>query len=153
MRYYNKSACRQLKYPCISEKSDAPSLFICYLKVLERQVSLLILLGTPRVFSTVNFSDILIAIYKTTFKELWADLLDRFFFFFSPHQIFGYACLSVPNCRLVDNIFVSFCTAQISILGIFTVAKCRCHTNFVLSIVHSMDFGRVSSQYDRVITS
>ena len=61
----------------------------------------------------------------------------------------------------------TFCLARswydLSILGMITVAKFRGHTNFVPSkmyegyvcsiIVHSMDFGRVSSQYDFAITS
>ena len=42
-------ACRQSKYPYISEKRTDRSLGICYFKVIEGQVSLSALFGTPRV--------------------------------------------------------------------------------------------------------
>ena len=55
--------------------------------------------------------------------------------------IFRYACLSVPNCKLLENILDTFCIAQIwySVLRIFTVAECRGHTNF--------DLGKIYEEY------
>ena len=62
------------------------------------------------------------------------------FFSFSENQIFRNVCLSVPNCSVVENIFDSFCIAQIwydlSTLRMFTVVKCRGHTNFDLSKIY-----------------
>ena len=62
-------ACKQLTYPCISEKRTNRSLCICYLKVLEGQGSLSTLFGTPRVYVTVNFSDILMVLKNTRLKS------------------------------------------------------------------------------------
>ena len=48
--------------------------------------------------------------------------------------------LSVPNCSLVENILDTFRIAPIwhdlSILRMFTVVKCRGHTNFDLSKIY-----------------
>ena len=59
-------------------------------------------------------------------------------------DIFRYACLSVPNCKLLENILGTFCIAQIwydlSILRMFTVVKCRGYTNFYLSKIYEGHF-------------
>ena len=57
-----------------------------------------------------------------------------FLFLISQNQIFRYVSLTIPNCRLVENILDTFCIEQIwydlSILRMFTVVKCRGHTSF-----------------------
>ena len=130
-------ACRQLEYVCISEKSDTCSLCICYLKVVEGK-SLLALLVHGEFVTAVHFSNIFMVVTSPCLKSYQRIYSIDFLQFSSfQNQIFGCVCLSVPNCRLVENSLDTFCIAQIwddlSILGMFTVAKCRGHTNFTLS--------------------
>ena len=128
------SACRQLKYPCISEKSDNHSLCICY----SSTGSLSTLLGTPKVYTNSSFFGHFDGLHQSTFKS-YGRIHSIDFPFFFQNQIFRYIFI-IPNCRLVENILDTFCITQIwhglSISGMFTVAKCRGHTNFVLSKVY-----------------
>ena len=94
------------------------------------------LLVTMRVYNNSSFFGNFDGHHKFAFKKLVENLLHGFFSF-SQNQIFRYVCLTVQNCRLVEIILDTFCIAQIwydlSILRMFAVAKCRDHTNFVLS--------------------
>ena len=83
----------------------------------------------------VHFSDILMVLKDPRFKSS-----ERIY---TINQIFRYACLSVPNCKLLGNILDTSCIAQIwcdlSILRMFTVVKCRGHTNFDLCKINMKD--------------
>ena len=85
----------------------------------------------------VHFSDNLMVLKDP--RKLRENLHHRFFLF-SQNQIFRYACLSVPNYKLLENILDTFRIAQIwhghSILRMFTVVKCRGHISFDLSKIY-----------------
>ena len=84
----------------------------------------------------VHFSDILMVLKDSRFKSC-ERIYTIHFFPFSQNQIFRHACLTVPNCKLLENILDTFCIAQIwydlSILRMFTFLKCKGHTNFEVS--------------------
>ena len=87
--------------------------------------------------STVHLSNILTVLKNTPLKSC-ERLYIKAFLSFSKSNL--NACLSVPNCKLFENILDTFCIAQIwydiSILMMFTVVKCRGHTNFDLSKIY-----------------
>ena len=76
-----------LKYLCISEKSDTRSLCTCYLKVVEGEISLMTLPGTLRVYISSSFFRYFDGHHKSTFKELWDNLLHRFFSFLNMESL------------------------------------------------------------------
>ena len=55
VKHYNEMAFKQLKYPCISEKSNIRSFYKCYLKDIKRQVTLSTQLGRLRVCINSSF--------------------------------------------------------------------------------------------------
>ena len=65
-------------------------------------------------------------------------------FLFSQNLLFRYVYLSVPNRSLAENILDTFCVAQTwcdhSILKMFTVIKCRRHTNSDISKIYEGHF-------------
>ena len=111
-------------------------IYICYFKVIEGQVTLSTLFGTPRVCVNSSFFRYFNGLDRYTFKALWGNLHHRYFSF-SQNQLFRYVCLSVSNCSLVENILDNFWIAQTwcdhAILRMFTVIKCRGYINFDLS--------------------
>ena len=62
---------------------------------------------TERFVSMVHFSDILMVLKDPRFKSC-ERIYNIDFFSFSQNQIFRYACLSVTNCKLLENIFDTF---------------------------------------------
>ena len=92
--------------------------------------------------STFHFSDISIVLKNTRLKTY--ERICAIDFLFYQNQLFRYVYLSVPNCSLVENIQDTFCIAQTwydhSILRMFTVIKCRGHTNFDLSKIYEGHF-------------
>ena len=60
-------------------KSDTCSYCICYLKVVKGQVSLSTVCGALRVYTNSSFFGYFDGHHKSTFKELWENLLHGFF--------------------------------------------------------------------------
>ena len=116
------------------KKSNNHSLCICYLKVIQAQLNLWTLLGTLKVVCiNSSFFGYFDSLERSTFSELWKNLYHRFFSL-SGNKISRYIILSVPNCKLVKNIFI-FCLGQswydLCILQQWTSLKLRCPTIFV----------------------
>ena len=92
--------------------------------------------------STFDFSNISIVLKNTRLKS--CERIYAIDVLFHQNQLFRYVCLSVPNCSLVENILDTFSIAQTwcdhSILRMFTVIKCRGHTNFDLSKIYEGHF-------------
>ena len=56
---------------------------------------------------------------------------------FSQNQICRYACLSVPNCKVLENILAQHKNGMTcQFLRMLTVVKCRDHTKFVISKIY-----------------
>ena len=105
---------------------------------MEGQVTLSALLGTLRVCISSPFFGHFDGLERSRFKS--CERIYTIELFSSQNQIFRYVYLSVPDCSLVENILDTFCIAQIwydlSILRMFTVVKCRVHTNFDQSKIY-----------------